>query len=289
MPAARLTVLPPAAVAQWRRARAAAGTPLPEADGADRLEALELVVDDVAVGGVVLTYAGPRASIRLLETTLPGTAAAHWRAAIAAIEQHAAEHGARSVVTAVPVGRVAPFREAGWLAVLAGVASSLEGPQLMKDTGQVTVRPMTDDERRAFAADAADLLRAGMTRAGVVDGPDAPLGELGDRLVRIAQDPAPEDEWLMSGVVDGVQVGRFWATLERRGTGLGLLSNSLDLFPEHRGRGLTRHFVAALGTRARAEGLIDVRGRLYGHDARARRSLTGAGMHLDEVHLRKDL
>jgi len=45
----------------------------------------------------------------------------------------------------------------------------------------------------------------------------------------------------------------------------------------------------SIETYVREQGVRDVRGRVYGHDARARNTLHSLGLGVDDVHLRKDL
>lgn len=294
MPETRLVPMSDEAVAQWRTARAAAGSTLPEATEKDELELLEIHVDDVPVGGVALGHTSVeqhlRVSIRLLETTLADDDATHWLAVLEAIEQHARARGAGTVVTAVPPRLARSFQQAGFVATMTGVGVTLEpgSDRLTPPTNRVVLRPMHDAERRRFVPEAREFLRAGMIRAGVLGDPDAPMGLVEQRLTALADDPPPE-EVLLTAVADGSPVGRFWGTLVERGDFVDLVSNTIDLFPEHRGQGLTRLVLAALETFVREHGLRDVRGRVYGHQAQARSTLTAMGLGVDDVHLRKDL
>ncbi|UMG93759.1 GNAT family N-acetyltransferase [Nocardioides sp. TF02-7] len=159
----------------------------------------------------------------------------------------------------------------------------------LQDDRRVAVRPMVDEERRRFAADARDLLVAGMERAGVVDPGAIGLAGLDDRLAGLAADPPPAGELLMMGSVDDVVVGRAWATLVRREDGLDFHGNTIELFPEHRGQGLTKSFLGALRPYVQELGVREVRLRVYGHDERARRTFLAEGAGVADVHLRKDL
>jgi GNAT superfamily N-acetyltransferase len=289
MPVVRLTVLAPDAVAEWRAAREASGSLLPEADGAERLDALEIVVDGVAVGGLVLTFAGTRATIRLVETTLPADAGEAWAAVLGAVDEHAGAGGATTITTAVPPAALAPFRDAGYLATMTGVAVDLaDSGRVLPDDGRVAVRPMTAAERAVFAREAAGFMREGMERAGVLPTAGAPMDELDRRLAGLVEDPPPA-ELLLTATLRGEPIGRFWATLEQRDGRVDLAGHTIDLFPEHRGQGLTRPFMAAIETYARDHGLREVTGRVYGHDVRARTTLVEMGLGVDDVHLRKDL
>lgn len=293
MISARVSPMPDDVLAAWREDRAAAGTPLPDPEPGDGYEALAVVLDDIEVGGTVLTYTDDaghlRCSVRLLQTTIPDDAEQAWAAVVSALEAHVRPRGARSLVTAVPPRLAASFQAAGFGATMTGVAiRHPEHERVLADDGRVAVRAMTDDERRTFAAEASGLMRDGMVSSGVLSGPEAPMDRLDDRIVRLADDPSP-DEVLLSAVVDDVQAGRFWATLVRGDDGLDLLGNYIDLFPEFRGQGLTRSFMAAVEGWVVANGVRDIRGLLYGQAHDARETVLGMGGNLDEIHLRKDI
>lgn len=287
---ARLRPMPAAELADWRTARAADGSPLPEPADDGRQEAVVVEVDGVAVGGALLEHTGRRCLVRVLHTTLPPDAADPWRAVVAALEAHALDHGAAVLATAVGPQLVPVFGAAGFRATMTTVGKRLDpaAPRFQEDR-RVAVRPMDAEERRRFAADARELLRSGMERAGVVDRAGARLDELEARLARLADDPAPAHEMLRMGSVDGVLVGRAWATLVPREDGLDLLGNTIELFPEHRGQGLTKSFLGAMRREIQELGVRDVRLRLYGHDTDARRTLAEVGVGVTDVHLRKDL
>jgi hypothetical protein len=161
----------------------------------------------------------------------------------------------------------------------------------LQEDRRVSIRPMSLGERQRFAAEAAGLLRAGMASAGVLAGEDAPLGELDDQIAGLGADPAPEGELLLMGVVDGVPVGRLWATLVTypEGGGLGFRGNLVELYPEFRGQRLTPSFLGALRRHLLTLDVRDVQGRLYARDANARRTVIEEGARIDDVHLRKDL
>ncbi|QIG45572.1 hypothetical protein G5V58_25015 [Nocardioides anomalus] len=291
MSVARVTPMPEDRLAAWRAGSADAGTPLPT-DG--ELEAVELAVGDVVVGGALLGHTSEdgrrRTSVRRLQTTLDPGAAEPWAAVLAALEQHARARGADSVVTAVPPVLSGVFRAAGYLATMTTVSKRLDpdaAPELQEDR-RVAVRAMTSEERRVFSAEVAALLRDGMARAGVLSGTS--LGDLGDRVAGLAADPPPDGELLMVGLVDGVPVGRAWATLVTTDDGaLDFLGNTLELFPEHRGQRLTPSFLGALRRHVQSLGVRDVHLRVYAHDDSARRTFLEAGAGIDDVHLRKDL
>ncbi len=297
MPLTRLLPMSDEAVAQWRAAREAAGSAFPDATGAGELELLEIVLDDVAVGGVVLGHTAadqrPSTSIRLLETTLADEDATHWGVVLGAVEDHARGRGARTLVTAVPPRLAGTFQAAGFVATMSGMGITVEpgSERRTPTTDRVVLRPMDEAERRRFVPEAREFLRAGMTRAGVLGDPDAPMAEVQQRLVALADDPPPE-EVLLTAEADGAPVGRLWATRVEHGDpvdGSDLVVNTIDLVPERRGQGLTRLVLSALETYVREQGVRDVRGRVYGHDARARDSLHSLGLGVDDVHLRKDL
>ena len=252
-----------------------------------------MVVEGVEVGGAVLTYTDDaghlRCSIRLLQTTIADDAAEVWAAVVTAFEEHVRPRGVRSLVTAVPPQLAGSFQAAGFGATMTGVAiRHPEHDRVLADDGRVAVRTMTDDERRRFAAEAPGLMREGMTAAGVLTGPDAPTTRLDDRLAALADHPPPE-ELLLTATVDDVAAGRFWATLVRGEDGVDLLGNYLDLFPEFRGQGLTRSFMAAVEGWVVAHDVRDISGLLYGHAADARSTVLGFGASLADIHLRKDL
>jgi len=122
----------------------------------------------------------------------------------------------------------------------------------------------------------------------VVDPGSARLGDLDARLAALVDDPPPL-ELLMTGTVDGVPVGRAWATLVEKNGALDFLGNTIDLFPEHRGQRLTPSFLGALRRHVQEIGVRDVHLRVYGHDTAARRTFLGAGAGIEDVHLRKEL
>jgi len=285
--------MPDATLAAWRDDRAAAGSPLPDPQPGDGYEALVLVVDDVEVGGVVLTYADDaghrRCSIRLLQTTVPHDSAPVWAGVVAALEDHVRPQGVRSLVTAVPPELATSFQAAGFGATMTGIAiRHPDDARVLAEDGRVGVRAMTDDERRRFAREAPGLMRDGMAAAGVLSGPEAPMDGLEDRLARLADDP-PSEEVLLTATVGEVAAGRFWATLVRHDDGVDLLGNYIDLFPEHRGQGLTRSFMAAVESWVVETGVRDISGLLYGRDHAARSTVLGMGAGLSEIHLRKDV
>ena len=295
MTSARVSAMPEETLAAWRADRAAAGAPLPEPEPGDGFEALAVVLDDVEVGGVVLSYGDDgdsgghrRCSIRLLQTTVPDDAGQAWAAIVTALEEHAGARGARSLVTAVPPRLAASFQAAGFGATMTGVRlQHPEKERVLAEDGRVAVRTMTDDERRRFAAEAPGLMREGMTTAGVLSGPEAPMDRLERRLAGLAVDPPPE-ELLLTALVGEEPAGRFWATLAPGDGGPDLLGNYLDLFPEFRGQGLTRSFMAAVETWVIAHDVRGITGLLYGADREARATVLGMGADLGEIHLRKD-
>ncbi|WP_299058352.1 hypothetical protein [uncultured Nocardioides sp.] len=291
----RLVPLSAADLAAWRDQSEAAGSPLPVPEPGDGYDAREVVVDDVAVGGVVLTTAPDgllvRCSIRELQTTLSPDDGPRWAAVVAALEACARELGADTMVTSIAPDLVPPFRDAGFGATMTTHGKELEpdSPLELQEDQRVAVRPMTPAERTAFVTEAQVFLRSGMDRAGVA-GADATLAGLDGRLAALAEDPPPTDELLMVGTVDGTPVGRAWATLRRADDGtLDFLGNTLDLFPEHRGQGLTKSFLGALRRHVHEIGVRAVTLNVYGHDAGARRTFLDNGAGIGRVLLRKDL
>lgn len=294
MSTARLAPMPEADLDAWRASRAASGAPLPDPTAGAVSEALSLTVDGVVVGGALLELvddaAGHHCEVRVLQTTLPRDAGVAWQAVARALEDHARRRRASTLTAAVAPELVGAFGDAGFRATMTSVGKRLgSAPTELQDDRRVDVRPMTADERTRFVADVGVQLRAGMARAGVVGEDGAGLAALDERLERLLQDPPPDNEVLLTGTVDGVPVGRAWMTLVDRDGELDLDGNTLDLFPEHRGRRLTPSFVGALRRHAAGRGVRDVRLRVYAHDTGARRTYLDAGAAIHEVHLRKDL
>jgi GNAT superfamily N-acetyltransferase len=282
--------MPAADLAGWRAARAEAGVPLPEPE-AGRHEALSLDVDGVTVGGALLEHVEATCFVRVLQTTLPRDATGPWAAVVAAIEAHARTRGAVTLATAVPPELASVYGAAGFRATMTTVGKRLDptGDLELQEDRRVAVRPMTGAERRRFVGEAREFLLAGMERAGVVDRESSRLAELEERLARLADAEPPAQELLMTGLVDGEPVGRAWATLVERDGGLDFFGNTLDLFPEHRGQGLTKSFLGALRRYVDELGVRDVHLRVYGHDAGARQTFLDEGAGIADVHLRKDL
>lgn len=294
MSTARVTQMPDAVLAGWRTSRADAGTPLPEASDDRVQEAVTLTVDDVEVGGALLEHgddgAQRRCAVRVLQTTLPHDAAGAWEATISALEAYIRARGATEVTTAVSPQLATAFGAAGFVATMTNVGKRLDpdsATELQEDR-RVAVRPMDAAERGQFVADVGGQLRAGMTRAGVVDAASAHLDDLDARVAALVDDPPPH-ELLMMGTLDGVPVGRAWATLVEQDGAIDFLGNTIDLFPEHRGQRLTPSFLGALRRHVHEIGVRDVHLRVYGHDAGARRTFLDAGAGVADVHLRKDL
>ena len=296
MVTARVAPMTAARLEEWRTASAGTASPLPEPAEGDGYDPVVLVLDDVEVGGAVLTYdeqgGSRRALVRRLHTTLPHDAYPSWSALLAALEEHVRGHGVRTLVTAVPAGLTGAFRRAGFQATMTTASKRLDpesAPELQEDR-RVAVRPMELAERQAFAGEVMTFLRAGMERAGVLAGSGADLDDLAARVARLAEDPAPQGELLMTGLVDGEPVGRAWATLVTDDEGaVDFQGNTIDLFPQFRGQGLTRSFLGALRRHVREIGVRDVVLRVYAHDTGARRTFLDNGAGIDDVHLRKDL
>jgi GNAT superfamily N-acetyltransferase len=291
---AELRPMPQLSLEEWRAARAAAGSPLPD-PGDGQLEALTVTVDGVDVGGAVLQYdeqgGRPRGSLRALQTTLPDDATAPWGAVLAALEAHVRARGVVTLVTAVPPQLAGVFSAAGFLATMTTVSKRLDPNSVteLQEDQRVAVRLMDPQERRRFADEAMGLLRSGMERSGVTGG-GVDLAELEGRVARLGDDEPPAGELLLTGLVDGVPVGRLWATIITDEDGaVDLVGNSVDLFPEFRGQGLTKSLLGALRRHMQELGVRDVRGRLYAHDSRGRRTVVDQGTGIDDVHLRKDL
>ncbi|RYB95666.1 hypothetical protein EUA93_15755 [Nocardioides oleivorans] len=290
MSTARIQPMPTAELEAWRTAR-----PLPETSEGAHQEAVTLTVDEVQVGGALLEHATdagrPRCTVRVLQTTLPADAGAHWSTLIAALEAYVRARGATVLTTAVAPELARVFGEAGFRATMTTIGKRLDpgsAPELQEDR-RVAVRPMSADERVQFVAEVGAQLRAGMARAGVADPETSRLDELEARLGRLTEDPPPADELLMTGTVDGVAVGRAWATLVERDGTLDFFGNTIDLFPEHRGQRLTPSFLGALRRHVHEIGVRDVHLRVYGHDAGARQTYLDNGAGIADVHLRKDL
>jgi hypothetical protein len=292
---ARVTAMSEARLEEWRASAAAAGQPLPAEIDDDGHDPVEVVLDDVVVGGAIITYDDEggrrRAHVRRLETTLSHDDSESWPVLLRALEAHVRAREARVVVTAVPPSLAGVFGTAGYLATMTTVSKRMDPDSVheLQDDQRVTLRYMDAAERRRYAQDAVGLARAGMERAGVT-GTDASLGDLADRIAAIAGDPVPEGELLLVGLLDGVPIGRLWATLVTTDDGhLDFLGNLVDLFPEFRGRRLTPSFLGALRRHLDTLGVRDVQGRLYAHDAAARRTVVEEGAGIADVHLRKEL
>ncbi len=296
MVTARVLPMPDERLEQWRAVSTTTAVPLPEPVDGDGYEAVVLVLDGVEVGGALLTYdeqgGRRRALVRRLHTTLPRAARSDWGAVLAAVEERVRRRGVQVLVTSVPPDLAGAFREAGYQATMTTVSKRLDpgsAPELQEDR-RVSVRAMTPVERREFASEAMGFLREGMERAGVLAGAGADLSELADRVARLAEEPSPEGELLMMGLVDGEPVGRAWATLVTDDEGaVDFHGNTIDLFPRYRGQGLTRSFLGALRRHVHELGVRDVLLRVYAHDAGARRTFVDTGAGVDDVHLRKDL
>jgi GNAT superfamily N-acetyltransferase len=286
--------MPDERLAQWRDAAADAGAPLPEPGAGD--EGLLLLLDEVEVGGALLSYdeqgGRRRASVRRLHTTLPHDDRSTWMPVLTALERHVRLRGVQTLVTAVSPSLAGAFRDAGFQATMTTVSKRLDpasAPELQEDR-RVAVRPMSQPERQLFADEVVTLLRTGMERAGVLAGAGADLGDLAERVAHLADEPPPEGELLMMGLVDGEPVGRAWATLVTADDGaVDFHGNTIDLFPQFRGRGLTRSFLGALRRHVREIGVRGVVLRVYAHDAGARQTFLDNGAGVDDVHLRKDL
>jgi ribosomal protein S18 acetylase RimI-like enzyme len=282
VPETSLVPLPDEVVAQWAASRP---NGLPGAAEDERLEHLEIHVDGVAVGGVVLGHLGDgpgaRVSVRLLDTTLADDDLDHWRSVLEAVERHAGEAGAGSVVAAVAPTTAATFRATGFAVTMTGLRIDIPAGRITPPTDRVVLRPMDDDERRRFVPETRQLLRAGMTRAGLA-------GDVEGRLTALTEDP-PAGELLLSAVADGTAVGRLWATLHERHGARDVVVNTIAVDPAHRGQGLTRAMLSALETTLRDRDVRRVRARVYAHDTRALETLRGLGMGVDSVHLRKDV
>jgi GNAT superfamily N-acetyltransferase len=284
--------MPDAALADWRRSRAD-GVPLPEGPAQ---EAMIVEVDDVTVGGALLEYVedgGTRCFVRVLQTTLPPEANAAWAAVVAALEECARARGAVVLTTAVPPQFARAFGDHGFLATMTTVGKRLSAtpfaPELQVDQ-RVSLRPMTSLERRRLSEEGLAVMLPGMERAGVADRGSPRLSELEARLARLGDDPAPDDELLLTAVVGDQAVGRFWATTVRHEDGgLDVFGNLVELFPEHRGQGLTKSLLGAVRRHLHHLGVRDLQLRVLGHDAGAGRTFRTAGYGVADVHLRKDL
>jgi GNAT superfamily N-acetyltransferase len=284
--------MPPAELEEWRAARRDGPGALPEADDDSTLEAFVVLVDGVAVGGVLLSCTEDgghrRCSVRDLETTLPSDATEEWAAVLTAVSEQARGTGAATVSTAVPPLMAPAFEAAGFEATVTTHAKRLDDEPRFQEDRRVDVRPMEPSERRSFARDLHDVLSSGLLQAGLL-GPDTPLDLLDERIARLAADRPPEEEVLMTATVDGTPVGRVWGTLVGRDGTTDFLGHVIELFPAYRGRRLTPSLLGAMSRHLRALGVREISLRLYGHDDRARRSFVGAGVEVADVHLRKDL
>jgi GNAT superfamily N-acetyltransferase len=287
--------MPETELADWGAARAGDGVPLPEPYADDEHHAVIVEVDGVDVGGAILAFAqegdGIRCLIRVLQTTVPRDATDVWTAIATAFEEHGRARGATILGTAVAPELSAAFGRAGYRATMISGAAPLDrhsAPDLQVDH-TVAVRPMDGAERRRFVDEGREVLLAGMVRAGVVEPASNRLDELEARLARLADDPPPEGELLLTAVVDGRPVGSAWATLAPRDDGLDYFGHTMFLYPEARGRGLSKSFLGALIRHAEDLGVTDIQARVYGHDQWARQNFIRDPSAVSDVHLRKDL
>jgi len=292
---ARVRPMPGQTLEEWRADRDAAGTPLPGPYRDEQHEAVVVEVGGVDVGGALLAYgregAGLRCAVRVLQTTLPYDAVEAWTAVASALAAHAGERGATGLATAVAPDLTAAFGRAGFQATMFGTAHTLHpgiAPDLQQDR-RVSVRAMDVEERRRFVEEARALLHGGMARAGVADPASSRLEELEARLVRLGDDPVPEGELLLTGMLDDRPIGSMWATLVRREEGTELHGHTVHLHPEYRGQGLSRSFLGAIVRHLDEKGLRRVRARVYGYDRWARSILIPDASRVTEVHLRKNL
>lgn len=296
MTTARLLPMPDADVAAWRSAGVTDGVPLPEIDACGSGETLRVEVDGVVVGGALLEYVedgGVHCFVRVLQSTVPPEADEAWAALLAALDEHARRRRVTSLVCAVAPELARAFDAAGFRATMMTVGKRLIGspfaPELQRDH-RVTLHPMSAAERHRFAAEALDVMRPGMERAGVADRSSSRLLPLAERLARIGADPAPGDELLMTASVGDVTVGRFWATLTEDADGaLDAFGNLVELFPEHRGQGLTKSLLGAVRRHLHRLGVRDLSLRVLGYDTGAVRTFRTAGYGVIDVHLRKVL
>lgn len=287
--------MPETELAEWGAARVDDGVPLPEPYADDAHQAVIVEVDGVDVGGAVLAFgregAGVRCLVRVLQTTVPRDATEVWTAIADAFGQHARGRGATTLATAVTPELGAAFGHAGFKATMISAAAPLDrdtAPDLQVDRS-VALRPMDAAERLRFIDEGREVLVAGMERSGVVDRTSNRLDELEERLARLAGDPPPEGELLLTATVSGRAVGSAWATLVPRGDALDYYGNTMFLYPEARGRGLSKSFLGALVRHAEDLGVADIHVRVYGHDQWARQNFIRDPSRVDDVHVRKDL
>ena len=84
-------------------------------------------------------------------------------------------------------------------------------------------------------------------------------------------------------------VGRAWATLVEQDGAIDFLGNTIDLFPEHRGRGSRRRSSGRCAATCTRSGSVTCTCGSTAHDVGARRTFLDAGAGVADVHLRKDL
>ncbi len=279
---------------QWLVARAAAGMPLPEPEGAER-EAVTVTVHGVEVGGAVLAYSaepsGRRCAVLLLQTTVPDGDARTWTAIADALAEHARVREAVMITTAVAPALAAAFGNVGFRTTMIGARRPFgpTGWAELQDAGQVIARPMDLEERRRFVAELRKELRAGMARAGVAEPGSPGLDALEAQFAPMLTDPLPDDLLVIGGVIDGDVNAGIWARLVQVENGAEAEAYAFWLAPEYRGRGLVRSFLGALNAYGADLGIHAVRGRAFAFDQRAQQLFGITSEIVEEIHLRKDI
>lgn len=282
-------------LADWRAARAGAGVPLEEPSADEEQEAVVVVVDDVEVGGALLAYSreGDRllCALQVLQTTLARDADDVWTALAGTLEAHARARGVDSLTTAVAPELTAALGAAGFQATMIAVAKPFDTADYSgyAADARVTLRPMDAAERHRFVAETRELLYGGMDRAGVVSRSSTRLEKLEERLLPLLDDPPPEQELLLTALLDGEPIGQAWATLVPHDGVVDFYGNTLHLFAEHRGKGLSAPFIAALSAYVDGLGVADIHARVYARDQWARKLFVSTTEGVRDVSVRKDL
>ena len=258
-------------------------------------EDIGIAVGGVDSGAVRLTYSqqaeGCRATITKLQVDLPPQDKG-WTDVLGAIEGHAKSRGAVTVGISSSPDYVGAFHAAGFrTTMMAFSIPSTDVFQELPSDDRMAVRFMDKAERQQFIAEVGEVLDGGMQRAGVLAA-ETDREKLEAALTEMARDSsgtAKDEHLLVVGELNGLPVGRLWATRIVEGEHVDLSFQTVDIFPEHRGRRLLPFFYSALIPLIREVGAQNCRFRLYGDDQRAQDFVLSRSARLLDVRLRKDI